>query len=425
MDYEAFLQEFYALKRFGIKLGLDVIAELLHRMLDPHRRFATVHVAGTNGKGSVTAFLSSILREAGYHTGAYTSPHLVRFNERIAVNGWPIRDDDVMRIYYEIKPHMDAMAAISPTKQPTFFEVSTAMAFQHFADSKADIAVVEAGLGGRHDATSVLEPEVSVLTRIDLDHTDHLGRSVTRIAREKSGIIKTGRPVATLEQPGLEEIESRCRVTGSPLLVVGRDIQFERRPTASGSQRVRFEDGERGLEVEVPLRGAHQAENAAIAYAAVKQLRERDWTITNDHVRRGFANARLRGRMETLHEKPLVLVDGGHNPSASRAVAAALPEIVGDRKVTLVFGVMGDKDLGAMVDALRPITRRVVTVRSESRRGRDAEEVAAAFHGLEVEVIPDVGQALRKTIEDAAEDEVVLVTGSLIVAGEALAALED
>ncbi|HKZ47940.1 MAG TPA: Mur ligase family protein, partial [Thermoplasmata archaeon] len=260
MDYEVFLREFYRLERFGIKLGLDVITDLLRRLGDPHDRFPAVHVTGTNGKGSVCAYLASILRAAGFRVGLYTSPHLVRFNERIRVNGEMIGDQDVMRLYGEIQPHMEAMAARNPVHHATFFEVTTAMAFQYFAEQEVDIAVIEVGMGGRYDATNVIDPEVSVITRVGLEHTEHLGRTVRRIAREKAGIIKNGKPAVTVEQEALPEIEARCRITGSPLAVVGRDVRFERVRFDLGGQTIRVENGG-SREIEVSLLGRFQGEN--------------------------------------------------------------------------------------------------------------------------------------------------------------------
>ncbi|TLZ56972.1 MAG: bifunctional folylpolyglutamate synthase/dihydrofolate synthase, partial [Methanobacteriota archaeon] len=203
MDYEALLNELYRLERFGIKLGLDTITELLGHMGNPHRRFKTVHVTGTNGKGSVCAYVASVLRKAGHRTGLYTSPHLVRFSERIQVDGREISDADVARIYQEMQPAIAKTSGGSKVRQPTFFEVTTAMAFHYFAERKIDIGVIEVGMGGRMDATNVINPLVAVLTRIGLEHTEHLGKTEDRIAREKAGIIKPGCRVVTVDQPTL------------------------------------------------------------------------------------------------------------------------------------------------------------------------------------------------------------------------------
>ena len=433
MDYDTFLQEFYRLERFGIKLGLDVITDLLHRVGDPHRRFPAVHVTGTNGKGSVCAFVSSVLREAGYRVGLYTSPHLIRFNERIRVDGQEIRDEDVVRLYRELKPHMVAIAAENPVHHPTFFEVATALAFSHFAAERIDIGVVEVGMGGRYDATNVLDPAVSVVTRVGLEHAEHLGRTVRRIAREKSGIIKNGVPAVTVDQDALPEIEARCRLTGSALAVVGRDVRFRRFSRGWQGQRVCLEDGG-SLEVEIPLLGPHQAENAALAYAAVSALQSRDWKITETAVKDGFRKARWPARLDVVRREPTVIVDGAHNPPAAQALAGALSELLEGQKVTLLLGVMADKDLDGMARALVPLADRLVAVRSRVDRAASPDQVVSAFRaaakaaGLPdpaAEVIPNVRDAVLRVLDQADPSETLLITGSIYVAGEALEALGD
>src|SRR5437879_834014 len=226
MDYQTTLEHLYRLERFGIKLGLDNIRRLLSLLGDPHRGLRAVHVTGTNGKGSVCAYMASVLQKAGCRVGLYTSPHLVRFNERIRVDGVPIPDDEVLRLWSGMPPAIHAMTASRALDHPTFFEVTTAMAFQYFCDHEVDAAVVEVGMGGRMDATNVIDGLVSVITRVDLEHTEHLGKTVERIAREKAGIIKPSSRAVTVDQPALPIIETRCREVHAPLRVVGRDVNF-------------------------------------------------------------------------------------------------------------------------------------------------------------------------------------------------------
>ena len=430
MDYEAFLREFYRLERFGIKLGLDVITDLLHRLGDPHDRFPAVHVTGTNGKGSVCAYLASILRAAGFRVGLYTSPHLVRFNERIRVNGEMISDQDVMRLYGAIRPHMEAMAARNPVHHPTFFEVTTAMAFEYFAEQEVDIALVEVGMGGRYDATNVVDPEVSVITRVGLEHTDHLGRTVRRIAREKAGIIKNGKPAVTVRQEALPEIEARCRITGSPLTVVGRDVRFERVRFDLSGQTIRVENGG-SCELEIPLLGRFQGENAAVAYAAVQSLRARGWKIEDSAMLSGFLSTRWPGRLEVVHRDPAVIVDGAHNPDAAAALAESLAELV-PGKVTLVMGVLADKDVDLMAAHLVPIVSKLIAVKPKTERALAPENVVAAFIAAAsrtgcpvpaVAILPDAKEAVAAAVREAAKGDVILIAGSIYVAGEALEAL--
>ncbi len=419
MDYEALLRELYGLERFGIKLGLDTVRDLLHRMGDPQDRFASVHVTGTNGKGSTCAFLASIVRAAGHRVGLYTSPHLVKFNERIRVDGEMIADGDVARLYAEVKPHAAAMAAASETAQPTFFEVTTAMAFRYFAERRVDLAVVEVGMGGRLDATNVISPEVSVITRIGLEHTEHLGRTVERIAKEKAGIIKPGVPVVTVDQPALSVIAARADALGCPLTVVGRDVRCTRTGFDLEGQDLRIEDGF-SLAVRIPLLGAFQSENAAIAYAAALAVRER-WNLTNAAIAKGLSSARWPGRLHVVRRDPIVIVDGAHNAPAAEALADSLRELFPGRKLTFVLGALNDKDLAGMTAAFAPLAERVIAARPKTPRAFDPEDLRKAFAPhAPVEVVPDVKEAVGTAIRNAAPADVIVVAGSIYTAGEAL-----
>src|SRR2546428_1335992 len=266
MDYDALLNELYRLERFGIKLGLETITELLGHMGNPHRRFKTVHVTGTNGKGSVCAYVASVLRKAGYRVGLYTSPHLVRFNERIQVDGVEIPDADVARIYQEMQPAIAKTSGGSKLLQPTFFEVTTAMAFHYFAERQIDIGVIEVGMGGRMDATNVINPLVAVLTRIGLEHTEHLGKTEDRIAREKAGIIKPGCRVVTVDQRTVSILTAQAHVLGCPVTVVGRDVRYERVSFDRREQRVLMDDGGEN-EIPIPLPGSDQPAKPGSAFA--------------------------------------------------------------------------------------------------------------------------------------------------------------
>ncbi len=246
MGFQETLTYLYGLDRFGMKLGLDNIRALLSRLGNPEDGLRFVHVAGTNGKGSVCAFLDSILRNSGYRVGLYTSPHLVRFNERIRVSGSEIPDADVVRLTEEIRPHAEVLAEKNKARHPTFFEFTTAMALRYFLEQKVDAVVLEVGLGGRLDATNIVLPEVAIITRLGYEHTEHLGRTIVRIAKEKAGIIKEGTATWTIEQPGLEAIDERCRELRAPLRLVGRDLTVSRQPLGTDGQRLLF-TGSRSL----------------------------------------------------------------------------------------------------------------------------------------------------------------------------------
>lgn len=421
MHHEEILRELYALERFGMKLGLANITELLHRIGDPHLRFPAAHVTGSNGKGSVCAFIESILREAGYNVGLYTSPHLIRFNERIKVGGREILDEDVVRLYEFVKPHATAMAAESRAKQPTFFEITTAMAFQYFAEREVDLAVVEVGMGGGMDATNVVRPETCVLTRISLEHTEHLGRTIRRIAREKSGILKPGVPAVTLDQEALATIGERAKEIGCPLTVVGLDVTYKRTGGTLAGQVIGW-TGKSTAQVSTVMLGAHQAENAALALAAAESLESRGWRIGEDAKRAGIARMRWPARFQLIRRTPPVLIDGAHNPGGAKSLRDSLEEYLPGRRVVLVMGMLADKDLALYADTLAPLTAHVISTRPKSERANAPEEVVMAFKklGISSEIVEDVPAAIRRGLDLASKDRPLLITGSLYLAGEAL-----
>jgi dihydrofolate synthase/folylpolyglutamate synthase len=425
MDYEALLDELYRLERFGIKLGLETITELLGHMGNPHRRFKTVHVTGTNGKGSVCAFIASVLRAAGHRVGLYTSPHLVRFNERIQVDGREIPDADVARIYQEMQPAIAKTSGGSKVRQPTFFEVTTAMAFHYFAEREIDIGVIEVGMGGRMDATNVIRPLVAVLTRIGLEHTEHLGKTEDRIAREKAGIIKPGCRVVTVDQPTLPMITAQAHALGCPVTVVGQDVRYERLAFDRNGQRLRMHDGG-NVELTIPLLGSYQPENAAIAYAAVLGLSHMGLTIPEGAIVAGFKETAWPGRMQIVRSHPTVIVDGTHNAPGVPTLATSLKELFPGERPVFVLGILDDKDLGTFANALGPIASRLVIAKPETPRAYPPETIARAFssHVKEPLIVPKVSEAVDRAISIAGRDGLVVVTGSIYTAGEALAHLQ-
>jgi len=405
MDYQATLDHLYRLERFGIKLGLDNIRKLLSLLGDPHRGLKVLHVTGTNGKGSVCAYAAAVMRGAGYRVGLYTSPHLIRFNERIRVDDEPIADADVLRLWSGMEPAIRAMTAERAIDHPTFFEITTAMAFQHFRERQVDIAVVEVGMGGRMDATNVVDGLVSVVTRVDLEHTDHLGKSVDRIAREKAGIIKPTSRAVTVDQVALPVIEARCREVHAPLTVVGRDVKAERL---------------------TPLLGSFQIENVAIAIAALNELRASGFNLPEEAIHTGIEGVRWPARLELVRQAPRVFVDGAHNGPAARALGVSVAELLPHQKVRLVVGILNDKDLKWMSASLGPLASHVYACRPKTHRAYDPEEVASAFRPYApVTVVPAVREAIDVALASAGPEDVVLITGSIYTAGEALEHLDS
>ena len=425
MDYEALLQELYHLERFGIKLGLDTITELLGYMGNPQRRFKTVHVTGTNGKGSVCAYIASVLQQAGYRVGLFTSPHLVRFNERIQVDGREISNEDVARIYAEMQPAIAKTSGGSKVKQPTFFEVTAALAFHYFAEQTIDIGVIEVGMGGRMDATNVVRPLVAVITRIGLEHTEHLGKTEDRIAREKSGIIKPGCWVVTVDQPTLSVIADQASANGCPMSVVGRDVRYRRLSFGLRGQRIRLEDSG-GIEFEIPLLGVYQPENAAIAYAAIQGLIRMGLKVPNDAVVSGFRETSWPGRFQIVRSHPTVIVDGTHNAPGVPALAASLLELFPGQRFVFVLGILNDKDLAVFAEHLGPLASHLITTKADTPRAYLPEEIARAFAPKvpNALIIPKVSEAVEHAIKIAGSDRIVVVSGSIYTAGEALAHLQ-
>ncbi|HYM41039.1 MAG TPA: folylpolyglutamate synthase/dihydrofolate synthase family protein [Thermoplasmata archaeon] len=421
MDVQAALGQLYGLERFGIKLGLDNIRQLLALVGDPQAGLPAVHVTGTNGKGSVCAYVASTLRKAGYRTGLYTSPHLVRFNERIQVDGVPISDEDLLRLWQGIQPAMRAMDGGRAVNRPTFFEVTTALAFEYFRERTVDVAAIEVGMGGRFDATNVIDGRVAVIGRVGLEHTEHLGRTVDRIAREKAGIIKSTSRAVTVEQEALPVIQERCRDLGVPLLIVGREVSVERISQDLSGQRVRVRGPFGELVVGTPLLGSFQLENVGLAVTALTELRKSGFAVSDAAIAEGIATTEWPARLQTIRRDPLVLVDGAHNGPAAAALASAYAELFPGRKCILVIGILADKDLASIASSLGPLAERVIACHPKSHRAYHAEEVASAFRAFApVEVVPAVAEAVDRGLAAARAEDIVLITGSIYTAGEAL-----
>jgi dihydrofolate synthase/folylpolyglutamate synthase len=412
------LNTLFGLRRFGIKLGLATIRRMLANLGNPHRRYRTIHIAGTNGKGSVASGIASVLRASGYRVGLYTSPHLVRFNERIQIDGAEIADADIVRLYRRVR------RALPDGREPTFFEFTTAMALDEFARRKVDWAVIETGMGGRLDATNVVTPSVTVVTNVSLEHREYLGPTLAAIAFEKAGIIKRGVPVVTaVSQPAaLEVIRRTAQHKSAPLFRLGKEFSVRRR----GSQEFTYI----GLRHRWPglttaLQGRYQVDNAALTLAACELLQRKAPRIELESVRRGLASHRWPGRLETVCETPLVMVDGAHNLEAARQLARHLADRMEGRRFTLVVGILDDKPYRAMLRLLLPLADRVIATQARINRAIPAATIAAFARTMvpDVTVEPDVASALRLAVSTASPGSLTLAAGSLYVVGEVKAAL--
>ena len=403
------------------RFKLERMYALIESLGNPQNAYPSIHVAGTKGKGSVAAFCASSLRAAGYIVGLYTSPHLDDYSERIQVDGEFISHSDLAKMVEEIKPHVATISEI------TTFEITTALAFLYFAKRKVTAAVVEVGLGGRLDATNVVVPEVCVITSISYDHTQLLGDTLTKIAREKSGIIKPGIPVVSSlqEEEARVVIEQVAHEHSSPLIQVGRDFLFEEISHSLEGQTFRIwsgtNKGEPSLKLTIPLLGQHQIVNAATAYATLDVFSQSGFNIDMSDIKRGFADTFWPGRFEIVQKKPPVILDCAHNRDSALKLRLSLEEYFPDKSIILIFGASEDKDIQGMFVELIPLVKEVILVRSYHPRAIEPSKLLELVHPYDhqaaiVENIPD---ALERATALAGGHSVVVVTGSIFVVAEA------
>lgn len=406
----------------GIHLGLHRIRSVLHALGNPQLRFPAVHIAGTNGKGSVAAFTAGILHQAGYRTGLYTSPHLVQVEERIQIGGRRISCRQLARLLSHVAETESILLQVGNLdRRLTYFELMTACAFLHFAEQTIDVAVVEVGLGGALDATNVVVPAVSVITGISYDHQELLGGTLREIAREKAGIIKEGTPVVSgcRQREVRDVIRRAARRTSAPLYEIGRRFRIER---SGQALRARFS-------VKTPLgwirrllpglAGRHQARNAALATVAVMQLDR--FPVTAAEIRRGLAKTRWPGRLEEFRKPSRTIVDGAHNEEGAAALGAYLRQLnAGD--IDLVFAVLKDKDISGMVNRLFPTARRIHLAPLSNKRSADPWMVfaLATRFGRRIRIYPDSKAALEAAWRESGRSGTVVVAGSLYLVGEIL-----
>ncbi len=420
MDYKDTLDYLYPLVRHGTKLGLEIEIELLSEIGDPHESLKFIHIAGSKGKGSVAAFISSILKEAGYKVGTFTSPHLIDFTERIRVDWEPIPEEDVVRLVSELKPIADRMSAESVTRSPSFFEMVTAMAFKYFEEKEVDFAVIEAGMGGRLDSTNVITPVLSVFTHLSMEHSEHLGRSLTRIAKDKAGMVKDGVPVVMSEPSDV--IERVCKEKGCDLTILGEHLSYGRESFDTSGQDFWVENGDR-KNFHINLLGNYQVQNAATAYVAAVKLRELGYEISDEAVKNGFQNAQWPGRLHIIQKEPIVVIDSTHDSDGATRLVESLKELFSYDGVVTVFAALEDKDVGRMASVLGPFSSQVICTQVDYHKALPASNVERAFkHNNEnVITIPSVKEALDLALQEANASDLICVTGSIFTASEAFA----
>jgi len=424
-SYSEITEYIYNLKRLGLKLDLRNIWRLLKLIGNPQNSFKSILVGGTNGKGSTATMIATILMEEGFRVGLFTKPHLSSYTERFVVNGVPISEEDVVRIFYELKPSMERMSLCKRYRHPSFFEATVALAFKYFSEQNVDIAVVEVGLGGRLDATNVLNPLVSVITNVHLEHTKILGDTVEKIAWEKAHIIKPGglAITATDREEAFKVISGMARRRRAKLFRVGSDLKFNvRRADLNGevfdlkSLTTYYE------ELKVKMLGLHQVVNGTIAVGAVELLKFKGLEVSENAIRRGLERAFIPGRFEVVQKNPTVVLDCAKDPFAASTLKNEFLRLFNGKKAILVVSISSDKDYKSMMKEFCSFSEVVVACRHKVMgRGLNPEVLASEAERCckPAIVIDDVKEAVREALKMASENDVVVVTGSVFTVGEA------
>ena len=404
------------------------VDELLSLLGDPHRRAASIHITGTNGKGSVAVMVASSLAAAGYSTGLYTSPHFHSWRERIRVDGEPISQAELARMVTDIKPQLEAVNKKATYGQLTTFEFLTSLALAYFGRREVKLQVLEVGLGGKFDATSVVTPLLGIIAPVDFDHMDVLGSTLTQIATEKCGIIKPDSIIVVAPQPpeAAKVIEEVCRQRRAQLVDVAKDFSWQSLGFDLDGQRLRVQ-GRSSYELFLPLLGEHQLVNAATAIAALEVLADKGFKVPPKSLAKGFEQVSWPGRFQILRRRPLLVVDGGHNIGAARGLTRSIRQYLDYERAILVMGTSQDKDIAALVAELAPLFSRVMVTRSGHPRALAPEPLAAQFNrrAIEAQIIGDVPSALSQALALAGEKDLVCVAGSLFVVAEAITAAEE
>jgi len=411
----------YSYSKYGSKLGLERITGLLNLLNNPHHKLQAIHVTGTNGKGSVCRFLGSILTHAGYKTGIYLSPHLERFSERMLINGNEISDEELIQLVQQIKPVISKLEKKGII--PTFFEIITAMAFTHFYQKKVDFVVIEVGLGGRFDATNVIQPLLSIITNISLEHTQYLGDDVTSVAYEKAGIIKSDAPVVTAAgNEALLVIEAAAKEKKVSIINVTSD-SWKRIYYSLESQQFIIKGKLKDYQVQTSILGEYQGQNLAVTIHALEQLQLMGIFISDTDIIEGISTTENPGRMEILSYEPIVLLDGAHNAAGMKMLVTSLRNDFSFNNLIMIVGILKDKNIEEMLKSLIEISNIIIFTQSENPRASEPEHLASiashyAFSG-NIIVEPCLKKAIITAFEKVNKKDIVCISGSLFTVGEA------
>ncbi|NLM44245.1 MAG: bifunctional folylpolyglutamate synthase/dihydrofolate synthase [Clostridiales bacterium] len=422
MNYQEVLEYIEHNLRGGCNPGLNRIQNLLELLGNPHKDIKAVHIAGTNGKGSTTAMLSSILREAGYKVGTYISPHLITITERYLINGIRIDEETFAKYFSIIKNAIEQMKT-DGLEIPTEFEALTALAFLYFKDMNIDIGVIEVGLGGRYDATNVLNSIMSIITSISHDHMNVLGESIEKISYEKAGIIK--RDQITILYPqrykeAEEVIEKVCKEKNSICVKVSEENVVQKGFGLEGQKIDYLFNGKIYKNIMLPLLGDHQLLNAAVAISAAVKLNELGFTLSEDSIRKGIGKVVWPGRLSIISKEPFIVIDGAHNKDGVYALSKAVKKYFKDKDIVILMGMLKDKDHKESISILGPMAKQIVITEPNSERALSAEELAEEAREFcqEVYAMPNISEALEKALNIAGNHSIILICGSLYLIGE-------
>lgn len=421
MNYVESLSYLENLGKFGIQLGMERIEGLLRELGNPEQKIKTVHVTGTNGKGSVTSMITNILLAANLKVGKFTSPHLVRYNERICLNGEEISDEAFATTITAVKAAADSIVKKGVCDQPTQFEILTAAAFLYFCLEKVDYAVIEVGMGGLWDSTNVITPVVSVITNVSLDHTDRCGDSVERIAMQKAGIIKEKVPLVTAAEGdnALGPIVTMAMFKEAPVYLYGKAFYGTEVESSMAGQKFTLHAGDfYASDYEIKLPGEHQIKNTSVAIVAAKLVSKQDDRINELALHLGVANTVWPGRLERISQNPDLILDGAHNPDGAKALRSALDKYYLGHRVYFVFGMMGDKDMSGVIKTLIHKDDVVYTVRADGGPRAAEAEALAELVGDNAVPMDSLAEAYHKAVNEAGKEGIICVCGSLYLVGE-------
>jgi len=417
MNFDEALNWFYGFQKFGIQLGLERIRHLVNELGNPHRDIKIVHVAGTNGKGSVCKLIGSILQEGGYTVGTYLSPHLQRFSERMTINNKEISEEEIASLVATIKPIVDKM--IREENTPTFFEIVTTMAFQYFYDKNVDVAVIEVGLGGRYDATNVVNPMITVITNVSLEHERILGKQIKDIAGEKAGIIKKGVPVITAAiGDALAVIEKKATENNATVEMIDSK-RWKRIHGNMTGQEFLIKGTLTEYRVNTPLLGQYQGENIALTIAAIEKLQMNGMYLTDEAIIKGIEKAMSPGRMEIVGFKPIILLDGAHNVEGIKSLKSTLEEDFVYERLILILGILSDKNVQEILGIITPIADTIIVTKSHNKRACDPSKLKEMIGKKDAVIKDEISDALNHAKKVAKKQDLICVTGSLFTIGEA------